>query len=113
MNDEYDDFEGLFDDLNEDEDDDFFDEELSDDEFSDLDDKYYHEAFINSYEILTKKVTLDQLIQKNYLESDGITTLIHDATAGPTKLELETILEYFEESEEYEKCAEIYKMIKE
>tara|TARA_R110000868_G_scaffold310786_1_gene571942 strand:+ start:1346 stop:1681 length:336 start_codon:yes stop_codon:yes gene_type:complete len=110
MNDEYDDFEGLFDDLNED---DYEYEGSFDDEFSDLDDKYYHEAFINSYDILTEKVTLDQLIQKNYLESDGITTLIHDATAGPTKLELETILEYFEESEEYEKCAEIYKMIKE
>lgn len=71
------------------------------------------QAFNNSYGIITNSVTFDELLEINGTHEGGYTTLAHDIEAGPTKKDLENIIVYFQEKEEYEKCAVIHKMLSE
>lgn len=68
-------------------------------------------AFNNSYSIITKEVTFDELIIRNEGSIDGVTTVAHDIESGPTNNDLENIIIYFQEREEYEKCAVLHKIL--
>lgn len=68
-------------------------------------------AFNNSYSIITKEVTFDELLIRNEGAIDGVTTVAHDVEDGPSKSDLENIIIYFQEKEEYEKCAVLHKML--
>ena len=67
-------------------------------------------AFNNSYSIITKEVTFDELLIRNE-GVDMVTTVAHDVENGPTNHDLENIIIYFQEREEYEKCAVLHKML--
>jgi hypothetical protein len=68
-------------------------------------------AFNNSYSIITKEVTFDELLIRNDSTVEGVTTVAHDIEDGPTKADLENIIIFFQEREEYEKCAVLHKML--
>jgi hypothetical protein len=55
------------------------------------------------------------LLAKDYNDpsGEGYTTVAHDVDGGPTKSDLENIIIYFQEREEYEKCAVLHKMLTE
>lgn len=70
-------------------------------------------AFNNSYDIITKSVTFEELLEKNHFDpyGEGYTTVAHDVESGPSLHDLQNIILYFQEKEEYEKCAVIHKML--
>lgn len=98
----YDDFEDM---------DGAFDDGLSDLERLELEEEILCKAFNNSYNIITRSVTFDELLEMNHTTEEGYTALAHDIDSGPTKSDLENIIIYFQEREEYEKCAVIHKML--
>jgi len=64
----------------------------------------------NTFDILTGKVTIDELLESN---NDNIPLLVQ--TKEVNDLEdrldvLEGMIEYYTEGEEYEKCAELVKL---
>ena len=65
-------------------------------------------AFQNSFLLITKKKTFDEMLING---SDEGAILAHDPTCGITKYELENMMAYFVEEEEYEKCATIRDLI--
>ena len=65
-------------------------------------------AFQNSFLLITKKKTFDEMLING---SDEGAILAHDPTSGMTKYELENMMDYFIEEEEYEKCATIRDLI--
>lgn len=58
-------------------------------------------AMNNSYDLLTNNKSIEQLIVEN-----GISDLVfaHNVETDPTKEDIENMLHYFKESEDYEKC---------
>ena len=71
-------------------------------------------AYENSYKLITKKTTFEDLmdakpIRETKHEFRGI--LIYDPSEGWDDLHLEDMIDYFEETEEYEKCAELKKIL--
>ncbi|MDA1284677.1 MAG: hypothetical protein O3C61_07100 [Proteobacteria bacterium] len=57
-------------------------------------------AFRNSFLIVSKKKTFNQVMKSK----DGI-ILAHDPHLGITEYEVENMMQYFSDEEEYEKCA--------
>lgn len=84
---------------------------LSELEKMEAEEEILSKAFNNSYNIITKSVTFEELLEMNHTSVEGYTTLAHDIDGGPTKSDLENIIIYFQEREEYEKCAVIHKML--
>lgn len=64
-------------------------------------------AFRNSYKIITGKTSFE-----NILEEVGGLLIAHDIAGGPDIPDLDNMLDYFIEVEEYNKCAEIRDLIK-
>ena len=63
-------------------------------------------AFRNSYEIVTGRKTFEDLL------GEGSSILIaHDLDKGPDTHDLDSILYFFEDEEEFEKCVEIRDLI--
>ena len=70
------------------------------------------QAFENSYKIITKKMTFEDLAEKTKkLSSSSHTILVFDPTEDPDKEVIEDIIWHFEDREEYEKCAELKKIL--
>ena len=67
------------------------------------------EAFSNSYRLLTEQITFDEMLDEilDDEDKDFITVLTYDPDEGPTLDELEAIIEYYVETEEYERCSKI------
>ena len=63
-------------------------------------------AFRNSYQIVTGKQSFEDL-----LGEDGAFIVAHDLENGPDTHDLSSILYYFEDEEEFEKCVEIRDLI--
>tara|TARA_B100001057_G_scaffold53533_1_gene47536 strand:- start:3639 stop:3923 length:285 start_codon:yes stop_codon:yes gene_type:complete len=62
------------------------------------------EAYRNAYAIATGRMTVSELLQK----SPDMIFLPFDPSSPETfKMIIDDIIKYFEESEEYEKCAEL------
>ena len=84
-------------------------------EFDDIEDNDYSssieeeieildEAYRNAYEIATGKMTVRELLDK----SADMIFLPFDPSAPETfKLIVDDVIKYFEDNEEYEKCAEL------
>lgn len=66
-------------------------------------------AYNNSYLMLTNKVTMDYVLDAS--ESEYGFVMAHNSHIGPTKVELENMILFFIETEEYEKCADLKKML--
>ena len=66
-------------------------------------------AYNNSYLMLTNKVTMDYVLDAS--ESEYGFVMAHNSHMGPTKIELENMILFFIETEEYEKCADLKKML--
>ena len=63
-------------------------------------------AFRNSYQIVTGKQSFEDL-----LGEDGTVLVAHDLENGPDTHDLDSILCFFEDEEEFEKCVEIRDLI--
>jgi hypothetical protein len=97
------------------------------DDFSDFDDTLYdglselekdeknryllQMAFNNSYDILTNKITFSELLDITQNSKEGYTALAHDIDQGVSKQDINNMILYFQEKEEYEKCAVLHKML--
>lgn len=68
-------------------------------------------AFNNSYDIITNKITFEELVEIGHKSTNGFTTIAHDVDTGPSNDDINKMITYFENKEEYEKCAVLYKMI--
>lgn len=82
---------------------------LSDIEKIEKENELLDEAVNNSYDIVTNKTTLGDLLLS---KRDGEHTAIaHDMEDGWTNDDLEIFIAYFEKKEEYEKCATLLKIL--
>ncbi len=61
-----------------------------------------HIAFLNSFAVLVNNKKVDELIGEFFA---------HNPARKPSKIELENILKYFIDVEDYEKCALLKKYI--
>jgi len=85
---------------NYDEDEEFFDNELNVEEEIEILDSAYR----NAYRVATGKISVSDLLS----ESDDLIFLPFDPTAPETFGSIiDDVIDYFEDSEEYEKCAEL------
>jgi hypothetical protein len=64
------------------------------------------EAFSNSYRLLIEEITFDEMLDWD-VDKEYIAVLTYDPDEGPTLDELEAMIEYYIESEEYERCTRI------
>ena len=67
---------------------------------------YIKEAINNSYKLITKMRTFDEMVDEA-IESKKILVLLVDPDTGATKKELQAMIDYFVDGEEYEKCSEL------
>ena len=82
--------------------------ELSEAEKYEMEQIMVQKAFENSYKIITKKTTFEELMNvKSAFGQKAI--LIYDPGDGWDEEVLEDLIHYFEDEEEYEKCAELKK----
>jgi hypothetical protein len=88
-----------------------FEDEMSESQRISLEEDVLESAITNSYLMLTGKVRFSDLAKD--ITGDIITVTIYDPDDGPTRTQLNVIIKFFEESEEYEKCAEIKKILDE
>lgn len=66
-------------------------------------------AYFNSYLYLTNKVDMDYVLEAS--DSKFGFVLAHNTHLGPSQMELENMILHFIESEEYEKCADLKKIM--
>ena len=84
--------------------------ELSEAEKYEIEQMLVQRAFENSYKVITKKLTFEQLL--NIKSTFGQkATLIYDPSEGWDDRVVEDLIYYFEEEEDYEKCAELKKIL--
>ena len=80
--------------------------ELTELEAWEIERKLMELAFENSYQVLTNQISFEELMSYNHKKGKSA-ILAHDPHEGVTSIEYSAILGYFEEREEYEKCAEL------
>lgn len=68
-------------------------------------------AYQNSYDVLTKKITFEDLMMSDFQDNNS-TILAFDPDCGPKKSELENMIEFYIENENYERCSELNKILK-
>lgn len=76
-------------------------------------DELVAQAFNNSYDMITGSSNIEDIIINDNKNGNVITMLAHDIDEDPTNEDLESMIKYFESTEEYEKCAVLQKLIKE
>ena len=59
------------------------------------------ECMINSYQIMTLKSTVEEILNKNKK------AMFYGDPYDYTDLDIDEVIEYFENTEEYEKCSEL------
>tara|TARA_R100001463_G_scaffold53943_2_gene104945 strand:+ start:97 stop:408 length:312 start_codon:yes stop_codon:yes gene_type:complete len=80
--------------------------EMSETEKYEVEQMLIDRAFENSYLILTNKTTMDKLMERK--SKFGMKAmLMYDPTEEPDKDLFDDMIYYFEENEDYEKCAEL------
>ena len=68
-----------------------------------------HSAFENSYKVLTKKTTFEKLMDTK--DKFGIKAImIYDPSEEPNEDVWDDVIYYYEDLEEYERCAELLKL---
>ena len=84
--------------------------EMSETEQLEMEQMMVELAFENSYKVITKKITFEKLLDvRDKFGSKAI--LIYDPHEGWDIDVVEDLIAYFEEIEEYEKCAELKKIL--
>ena len=84
--------------------------ELSEAEKIHMEQMMIEKAFENSYKVITKKTTFKELMDvKTKFGQKAI--LIYNPDEGYDEFVLEDMIYYFEEEEDYEKCAELKKIL--
>ena len=84
--------------------------ELSETEKYHMEQMMIEKAFENSYKVITKRTTFQKLMDtKTKFGQRAI--LVYDPSEGYDEFVLEDMIDYFEETEEYEKCAELKKIL--
>ena len=84
--------------------------ELSESEKYEMEQIMVQRAFENSYKVITKKVTFEELMElKGVFGQKAV--LIYDPGEGYDDMVLEDMIDYFEDEEDYEKCAELKKIL--
>jgi len=84
--------------------------ELNEAEKYEMEQVMIQKAFENSYKVITKKLTFEQLMElKGVFGQKAI--LIYDPSEGYDEYVLEDLIHYYEDEEEYEKCAELKKIL--
>ncbi len=70
--------------------------------------KQMDNAMNNSYDLLSNNKTIEEL-----LVMKGISNLVfaHDIESPPTKTDIENIIQYFKDIEDFEKCVTLTKLI--
>ena len=82
-------------------------EDLNEYEQSILEQELLSRAFRNSYNLITERKTINDIVQ-----STGGLLIAHDPSKDLKTLELSNMMAFFVEEEEYEKCSEIRDIIK-
>ena len=71
-----------------------------------IDKEILADAFSNSYKILTKEITFDDMLDNKF--NDNLTAVLaFDPEEGPRLYELENMIDYYVEIEEYERCIKL------
>ena len=65
------------------------------------------EAFYNSYLLITKQAEFDKLF-----EDTKVVVIAHDTESDIDKDVIDNVISYYEDEEDYEKCAELLKISK-
>tara|TARA_R110002073_G_scaffold336019_1_gene529907 strand:- start:3276 stop:3599 length:324 start_codon:yes stop_codon:yes gene_type:complete len=90
-------------------DDDKYDEgrdPLADIKQKEIDAMMFDEAINNSYKLLLKEITLDDMIETKF--DENLTAILaYNPEQGPLLIELETMINYYVEREEYDRCAKL------
>ena len=71
-----------------------------------IDELILADAFKNSYMILTQEISFDEMLDSKFKKSLSA-VLAFDPEAGPLLYELENMIEFYIDSEEYERCSKI------
>ena len=64
-------------------------------------------AYENTYLIVTKKVTIEDIMQEALESGDFVFLPFDPSNLHTVELILDDVISYFEDCEEYEKCAEL------
>ena len=86
---------------------------LGDIEKAEVAEKMLEKAYDNSFKIITKELTFDELLDNDMANNVEYTLVMHDVEAGFNKEIIEAMIDWYVESEDYEKCAILHEMIKE
>jgi hypothetical protein len=76
------------------------------------DEEILADAFCNSYRILTNEMSFSDILD-NKFNQNLTAVLAFDPEEGPMLYELENMLRYYVNTEEYERCAKIRDIIQE
>lgn len=81
-------------------------------------DPYLYFGVKNSYRIITKESTLEDILDESSMQSGCILdhnppVFFIEPTDDYTDVDIMEMIEVFEKKEEYEKCAQLIKLIKE
>tara|TARA_R110000787_G_scaffold59892_2_gene135768 strand:- start:5669 stop:5977 length:309 start_codon:yes stop_codon:yes gene_type:complete len=79
-------------------------------EQAELEDLIVKAAFNNSFNVITKRKTFDEILSNKSAKA-GSTLMAHDPEKDMPTESLENMMAYFVDEEEYEKCAEIRDLI--
>jgi len=80
--------------------------ELTEVEEIELERKMMELAYENSYRVLTNKLSFKELMSGNHGKGRSA-VMAHDPQEGINEREMDVIIRFFEDREEYEKCAEL------
>jgi|TARA_R110000782_G_scaffold71688_1_gene143706 hypothetical protein len=69
-------------------------------------------AYNNAWQVLSGNVSFDLMMKKQFTKGAEL-VLPYDPEKGPKKDELENMIAYYIETEEYEKCAKLTQILKE
>ena len=86
------------------------DEGLTEFEQMQLDQVILDTAYNNSYFVLTNQITFDDLLEKKF-DKGHEAVMAYDPIAGPTQEQLENMIFHYIDSEEYERCAKLQKIM--
>ena len=75
-----------------------------------LDDILLDQAYNNSWLILSGQITFDELIQHEF-NSGKEFIMSYDPDNGPKEEELENMIAYYIDTEDYEKCAKLQSIL--
>jgi hypothetical protein len=79
---------------------------LADIRQKELEDMIFDEAINNSYKLLLREITLDDMLETKF--DENLTAILaYNPEQGPLLTELETMIDYYIGLEEYSRCAKL------